>query len=179
MLELQAITKDYRSGTECVHALRGVSLRFRDNEFVSILGPSGCGKTTLLNIIGGLDRIAHMRQFSDGLRYTGYLWDCMLDREPVSCHYLISQLQALTGPFYVFWDIHSCDRIFIPNYWKYPIDAVLRAAPDEIPDTLQTLPEDCYFFDDSLSWAMATTHEELKPGKRLCYLAAARNVLRS
>ena len=56
MLELQAITKDYRSGTECVHALRGVSLRFRDNEFVSILGPSGCGKTTLLNIIGGLDR---------------------------------------------------------------------------------------------------------------------------
>lgn len=61
------------------------------------------------------DRIAHMRQFSDGLRYTGYLWDCMLDREPVSCHYLISQLQALTGPFYVFWDIHSCDRIFIGN----------------------------------------------------------------
>ena len=56
MLELQAITKDYRSGTECVHALRGVSLRFRDNEFVSILGPSGCGKTTLLNIIGGLDQ---------------------------------------------------------------------------------------------------------------------------
>ena len=47
MLELQAITKDYRSGTECVHALRGVSLRFRDNEFVSILGPSGCGKSTL------------------------------------------------------------------------------------------------------------------------------------
>ena len=46
-------------------------------------------------------RIAHMRQFSDGLRYTGYLWDCMLDREPVSCHYLISQLQALTGQFYV------------------------------------------------------------------------------
>ena len=56
MLELQAITKDYRSGSEYVHALRGVSLRFRDNEFVSILGPSGCGKTTLLNIIGGLDR---------------------------------------------------------------------------------------------------------------------------
>ena len=56
MLELQAITKDYRSGTDCVHALRGVSLRFRDNEFVSILGPSGCGKTTMLNIIGGLDQ---------------------------------------------------------------------------------------------------------------------------
>ena len=56
MLELQAITKDYRSGTECVHALRGVSLRFRDNEFVSILGPSGCGKTTTLRIIGGFEK---------------------------------------------------------------------------------------------------------------------------
>ena len=55
MLELQAITKDYRSGTEYVHALRGVSLRFRDNEFVSILGPSGCGKTTTLRIIGGFE----------------------------------------------------------------------------------------------------------------------------
>ena len=57
MLELQAITKDYRSGTECVHALRGVSLRFRDNEFVSILGPSGCGKSTFLRCLIGLEPI--------------------------------------------------------------------------------------------------------------------------
>lgn len=54
-LKLTDITKTYRNG-EIVHALRGVSLEFRENEFVSILGPSGCGKTTLLNIIGGLDR---------------------------------------------------------------------------------------------------------------------------
>ena len=56
MLELKNITKDYISGEETVHALKGVSLSFRENEFVSILGQSGCGKTTLLNIIGGLDR---------------------------------------------------------------------------------------------------------------------------
>ena len=56
MLELKNITKDYVSGEETVHALKGVSLSFRENEFVSILGQSGCGKTTLLNIIGGLDR---------------------------------------------------------------------------------------------------------------------------
>jgi len=54
-LKLTDIKKTYRSG-EVVHALNGVSLEFRENEFVSILGPSGCGKTTLLNIIGGLDR---------------------------------------------------------------------------------------------------------------------------
>ena len=56
MLELRNITKDYPTGNEKVHALKGVSLSFRKSEFVSILGQSGCGKTTLLNIIGGLDR---------------------------------------------------------------------------------------------------------------------------
>ncbi len=56
MLELTNITKDYVSGDTTVKALKGVSIKFRRNEFVSILGQSGCGKTTLLNIIGGLDR---------------------------------------------------------------------------------------------------------------------------
>lgn len=56
MLELRDIVKDYVSGNNVTHALKGVSVTFRKNEFVSILGASGCGKTTLLNIIGGLDR---------------------------------------------------------------------------------------------------------------------------
>ena len=56
MLTLSNIHKEYVSGELRVEALRGVSLSFRQNEFVAVLGPSGCGKTTLLNIIGGLDR---------------------------------------------------------------------------------------------------------------------------
>ena len=56
MLQLKNITKDYPCGDTTVTALRGVTLDFRENEFVSILGQSGCGKTTLLNIIGGLDQ---------------------------------------------------------------------------------------------------------------------------
>lgn len=55
MLQLRNIKKDYRTAGTVVHALKGVSLEFRSNEFVSVLGASGCGKTTLLNIIGGLD----------------------------------------------------------------------------------------------------------------------------
>ena len=56
MLELKDIKKTYDTGVEKVHALKGINLKFRESEFVSILGESGCGKTTLLNIIGGLDR---------------------------------------------------------------------------------------------------------------------------
>ncbi|AZP03979.1 ABC transporter ATP-binding protein/permease [Jeotgalibaca ciconiae] len=56
MLELKNITKEYRTGEETVQALKGINLKFRSNEFVSILGQSGSGKTTMLNIIGGLDQ---------------------------------------------------------------------------------------------------------------------------
>ena len=56
MLELKNIKKSYKTGDFVQHALKGVDLSFRNNEFVAILGPSGSGKTTLLNIIGGLDR---------------------------------------------------------------------------------------------------------------------------
>ena len=56
MIQIKNITKNYLSGENEVHALKNVSINFRNNEFVSILGPSGCGKTTMLNIIGGLDK---------------------------------------------------------------------------------------------------------------------------
>lgn len=58
MLQLKIIVKTYTTGDVTQNALNGVSLSFRENEFVSVLGQSGSGKTTMLNIIGGLDRYA-------------------------------------------------------------------------------------------------------------------------
>lgn len=116
------------------------------------------------------NRIKHMVQFLDGMRYTGYLWDCLANREPISYANLIHHLEG--RKIYAFWDLHSSDRIWIPQYWKYPIDAVLLICPGELQSVMPTLPEDCYFFDDTLSWALAVTHEESKPGKRLCYQAS-------
>ena len=78
MLELKRIVKDYHAGDTRVRALAGVSLRFRKNEFVSILGPSGCGKTTLLNIIGGLDQYTSGDLVIGGVstkEYTDADWD--------------------------------------------------------------------------------------------------------
>ncbi|MCF2621848.1 ABC transporter ATP-binding protein/permease [Collinsella tanakaei] len=78
MLELKGITKDYPSGDTVVHALKGISVTFRDREFVSILGQSGCGKTTLLNIIGGLDQYTRGDLVINGRSTKSYLdrdWD--------------------------------------------------------------------------------------------------------
>ena len=66
MLKLQNIVKTYKVGDIETHALKGVSIEFRENEFVSILGPSGCGKTTMLNIVGGLDRYTSGDLFING-----------------------------------------------------------------------------------------------------------------
>ena len=78
MLTLKNIKKDYTMGDNVVHALRGVSLEFRPNEFVSILGASGCGKTTLLNIVGGLDRYSEGDLVINGVSTKDYKdkdWD--------------------------------------------------------------------------------------------------------
>ena len=56
MLTLKDVHKEYRTGSLVQKALDGVSISFRECEFVAILGPSGSGKTTMLNVIGGLDR---------------------------------------------------------------------------------------------------------------------------
>src|ERR687888_1423684 len=55
MIDIENITKDYVMGEEIVHALRGVSLQIRTNEYVAVMGPSGSGKSTLMNLIGCLD----------------------------------------------------------------------------------------------------------------------------
>ena len=78
MLELENIVKEYHTPDETVIALKGITLKFRKSEFVSVLGPSGCGKTTLLNIIGGLDRYTSGDLAIDGKStklYTDKEWD--------------------------------------------------------------------------------------------------------
>ena len=78
MLELKKITKKYLTGANSVNALKGIDLKFRESEFVSILGPSGCGKTTLLNIIGGLDNYTSGDLIINGIstkKYKDKDWD--------------------------------------------------------------------------------------------------------
>lgn len=78
LLELKNISKIYKTTDLKQTALNHVSLKFRQNEFVSILGPSGSGKTTLLNIIGGLDKYTSGDLIINGIstkKYTDRDWD--------------------------------------------------------------------------------------------------------
>ena len=78
MLQLKNIVKTYVAGDTKQDALKGVSMNFRENEFVSILGQSGSGKTTLLNIIGGLDRYTSGDLIINGVstrKYKDADWD--------------------------------------------------------------------------------------------------------
>lgn len=78
MLQIQKISKKYKTGTLVQNALDEVTLNLRDNEFVAVLGPSGSGKTTLLNIIGGLDRYDSGNLIINGISTKDYKdrdWD--------------------------------------------------------------------------------------------------------
>lgn len=78
MLELRSVTKAYRTASLTQTALDGVTLAFRDNEFVAVLGQSGSGKTTMLNVIGGLDHFNSGDLVIDGVSTKDYKdrdWD--------------------------------------------------------------------------------------------------------
>lgn len=78
MLQLKNIVKTYGNGDNTVKALSGISISFRESEFVAILGHSGCGKTTLLNIIGGLDHYTSGDLIINGVstkKYRDRDWD--------------------------------------------------------------------------------------------------------
>lgn len=72
ILEIQDLKRDYKMGTEKVHALKGVSFSVTEGEFVTIMGASGSGKTTMLNILGCLDKPTSGTYLLDGVE-TGKL----------------------------------------------------------------------------------------------------------
>jgi putative ABC transport system ATP-binding protein len=71
VIRLGNVTRVYKVGVELIHALDGVDLELRENEYVAIMGPSGSGKSTLMNVLGCLDRVTGGRYDLDGENTTG------------------------------------------------------------------------------------------------------------
>ena len=67
VIELDKVRRDFQVGDEVVHALRGVSFKIFEGEFVTIMGTSGSGKSTLLNQLGCLDTPTSGEYYLDGI----------------------------------------------------------------------------------------------------------------
>ena len=111
------------------------------------------------------EQICVKHKFKDGYCYLGYLWDFMKNPIVIDQEYIESKNEI--NEVYVMWDNHSCERIWIKDYWKFDKNVVLKLNFSTLLLGYHFLPEDIYIFDDSFSWTFVLTHEELK-GKRYC-----------
>ena len=98
------------------------------------------------------------REFKDGLLYTGYLWDCARKFDLISIGEFKSEVQNIDQIF-VMWDLHSCERILIENYWIYEKCDVLTLTGKTLIAGMGFLPEDIYVFDVGFRHVFALTHE--------------------
>ena len=116
-----------------------------------------------------IDTIQTLSLCSDGYCYNGYLWDFLKEKCVVSETFCNYWLQALNnGFFYVFWDNHSKDKIWIQDYRKYPKDSIIKVSWQEYCEQREYLPEDIYIFDETYEWSICMTHEWFDKGKRYC-----------
>lgn len=115
--------------------------------------------------------IAIKTQFSDGLLYTGYLWDSLKHPEQVKEDQIFDP-QLMDKTVYVFWDLHSAERIFVKDYWKFPKDAVLKLKYRDLLAGREFLPEDFYIFDETMNWSIIFTHEYDENDNSAWYLKA-------
>ena len=116
--------------------------------------------------------IEQKRMFTDGMCYVGYLWDCLLNMDVIS-EYRAKMMLTEKRDVFIMWDIHSCERIFIPDYCKYPKTSVLYTG--EWSDSLMSdLPEDLYLFDETFMWSVIFTHETNDKGRRYCLYVEGR-----
>jgi hypothetical protein len=101
--------------------------------------------------------ISTPHQYSDGLHYDGYLWDCLRIRTRITYQFLCLKVVEFPNIF-VMADDHSHDRVHAP-LWPYPPYSVVSFKPQIFLNALPVLPQDMYIFDSSISWTLVLTHE--------------------
>ena len=110
--------------------------------------------------------IRTVKEYSDGICYRGYLWDCLINYTIIRFEEVILYKEKL-NKIMIFWDINSKEYIFIKDYWKFGKDSMLRLDFSDFLDNIEYFPEDVYIFDESLAWSLVLTHEE-EDFNRIC-----------
>ena len=103
--------------------------------------------------------IETLYKFSDGLCYTGYLWDFL--KSPIHIHEdQIEKYRSKLKQVLIFWDNNSKDRIYIKDYWKFGKKTMVRVDYNLFLDHAHFFPEDVYLTDETLQWTIVFTHED-------------------
>lgn len=103
--------------------------------------------------------IAQPREFSDGVHYEGYLWDCLRGAQRITVQRFHAEVPRHREVF-VIADDHSRDRVIGLPLWPYPSYSVARFQANTLLQSLGSLPQDIYVFDASVSWTVVLTHEQ-------------------
>jgi hypothetical protein len=111
--------------------------------------------------------IATPRKFSDGIHYEGYLWACLLSPSRTTIERFRLEVVRHTEVL-VMADDHSRDRIPGAPMWPYRPCSVAHFRPETLLQSLDSLPEDIYIFDETVSWTLALTHEH-DERRRICF----------
>jgi hypothetical protein len=109
------------------------------------------------------ERIAKLKHYNDGVFYSGYLWEAISNYTGISEENAATMSKTL-GASYALWDLHSAAKIMVPNYWKFPRDAVLHGLATHIYDGRSILPEDLYIVREEFQVSLILTHEEEPDG---------------
>lgn len=115
-----------------------------------------------------VENIKKKDRCQDGFCYDGYLWDALIKPVVINERDIDIFLKNKEN-IYIMWDIHSCEKIFVKNYWKYPKKSILFL--ERWNNMLKSeLPEDIYIYDKTFKWTVIYTHETNEYGSRYCLL---------
>ena len=115
--------------------------------------------------------IKTLKNYKDGNCYEGYLWDTLFKCEIADYKYIADNIKEYYSKnILVMWDIHSEEKIFIPDYWKFNKDDIIEFPTEILTEAAEYLPEDIYIFDERFERSFILTHEETDNG-RYCLIA--------
>lgn len=123
------------------------------------------------------NNICKKKKYSDGLYYSGYLWESLLSATVINEKILLGQMSLIKNELLLLWDLHSKEKIEVKDYWRFPREVILLGFARDFISGLEFLPEDIYFFDTQCERSYILTHESTIGDARLCYLATSSKLM--